>query len=248
MRNGAPEPTSLRTSFIGSGRKIALEEIDRLIETGVRFGDVLADAGYGTCAEFRNGLSERQLLWTVGIVSNQGLYSTDVRSRVHPPTTGPEAEQRTRGKLQREDDLRRGSASPRSARICVSQGHVATRHEGTSARRIRRDSCARGRRSSRQRRRALAGRRSSRLIAERRTDEIRYYLSNRACSTSLKALLAASVKARWSCHEQAHQQLKEELGLDHFEGRSWHGLHHHAVLTMVAFAFLQHLRLRENKA
>ncbi len=55
------------------------------------------------------------------------------------------------------------------------------------------------------------------LIAERRTDEIRYYLSNRARSTSLKAL-AASVKARWSC-EQAHQQLKEELGLDHFEGR-----------------------------
>ena len=45
--------------------------------------------------------------------------------------------------------------------------------------------------------------------------------------------------------EQAHQQLKEELGLDHFEGRSWGGLHHHALLTQIAFAFLQHLRLRE---
>jgi SRSO17 transposase len=41
-----------------------------------------------------------------------------------------------------------------------------------------------------------------------------------------------------------HQQMKEELGLDHFEGRSWHGLHHHAVLAMIAFAFLQQLRLR----
>ena len=48
--------------------------------------------------------------------------------------------------------------------------------------------------------------------------------------------------------EQAHQQMKEELGLDHFEGRSWSGLHHHALLTMIAFAFLQHLRRRENKA
>jgi hypothetical protein len=45
--------------------------------------------------------------------------------------------------------------------------------------------------------------------------------------------------------EQAHQQMKEELGLDHFEGRSWTGLHRHALMTMIAFCFLQHLRLRE---
>ncbi len=45
--------------------------------------------------------------------------------------------------------------------------------------------------------------------------------------------------------EQAHQQLKEELGLDHFEGRSWTGLHRHALMTMMAFAFLQHLRLAQ---
>jgi hypothetical protein len=48
--------------------------------------------------------------------------------------------------------------------------------------------------------------------------------------------------ARWVC-EQAHQQLKEELGLDHFEGRSWQGLHRHALMTMIAYAFLQHRRL-----
>ncbi len=64
------------------------------------------------------------------------------------------------------------------------------------------------------------------IAAERRTDEIRYYLSNRARSIVAEKALAASVKARWSC-EQAHQQLKDELGLDHFEGRSWlYGLHH----------------------
>ena len=44
--------------------------------------------------------------------------------------------------------------------------------------------------------------------------------------------------------EQAHQQLKEELGLDHFEGRSWRGLHRHALLTLIAYLFLQHLRLQ----
>jgi SRSO17 transposase len=55
--------------------------------------------------------------------------------------------------------------------------------------------------------------------------------------------LASLIKARWVC-EQAHQQLKEELGLDHFEGRSWRGLHRHALLTLIAYLFLQHLRLR----
>jgi hypothetical protein len=53
-----------------------------------------------------------------------------------------------------------------------------------------------------------------------------------------------AIKARWSC-EQAHQQLKAELGLDHFEGRTWLGLHHHALMTLISFAFLQLLRLRE---
>ena len=59
-------------------------------------------------------------------------------------------------------------------------------------------------------------------------------------------MLAATIKARWAC-EQAHQQLKEELGLDHFEGRSWTGLHRHALMTMLAFAFLQHRRLATAK-
>src|SRR3546814_5900786 len=59
---------------------------------------------------------------------------------------------------------------------------------------------------------------------------------------SLKTL-AAAVKARWIC-EQAHQQLKEELGLDHFEGRSWTGLHRHTLMTMIAYAFLQSRRLQ----
>ena len=44
--------------------------------------------------------------------------------------------------------------------------------------------------------------------------------------------------------EPAHPQLKEELGLDHFEGRSWRGLHRHTLLTLIAYLFLQHLRLQ----
>src|SRR4029450_11259828 len=80
------------------------------------------------------------------------------------------------------------------------------------------------------------------LVGEHRASgERKYYLSNLPPDTDLKRL-ASAIKARWVC-EQGHQQLKEELGLDHFEGRGWHGLHHHALLVMIALAFLQHLRL-----
>ncbi|WP_247990517.1 hypothetical protein [Bradyrhizobium sp. 186] len=61
------------------------------------------------------------------------------------------------------------------------------------------------------------------LMGEHRTSgEKKYYLANLPAATDLRTL-AAIIKARWIC-EQAHQQLKEELGLDHFEGRSWQGL------------------------
>lgn len=81
------------------------------------------------------------------------------------------------------------------------------------------------------------------LVGEHRSSgERKYYLSNLPPDTTLKRL-AALIKARWVC-EQAHQQLKEELGLDHFEGRSWRGLHRHALMTLIAYLFLQHLRLQ----
>jgi SRSO17 transposase len=81
------------------------------------------------------------------------------------------------------------------------------------------------------------------LVGEHRmSGEKKYYLANLPAKADLRTL-AAAIKARWIC-EQAHQQLKEELGLDHFEGRSWQGLHRHALMTMIAYAFLQYRRLK----
>jgi SRSO17 transposase len=74
-----------------------------------------------------------------------------------------------------------------------------------------------------------------------RLGEKKCYLVNLPAEIDLRRLTAI-VMARWLC-EQAHLQLKEEFGLDHFEGRSWHGLHRHALMTMIAYAFLQHCRI-----
>jgi SRSO17 transposase len=92
----------------------------------------------------------------------------------------------------------------------------------------------------------LPGREVWLVCEERSNGDRKYYVTNHPADAKRREV-AAAIKARWSC-EQVHQQLKEELGLDHFEGRSWRGLHHHALLTMISFAFLQQERVRENKS
>jgi SRSO17 transposase len=231
-----PDDVSFRTKW-----RIALDEIDRLLEHKVQFGDVLADAGYGCCAEFRSELSKRKLLWTVGIPSNQTVYPTSVR--VRPPKP-----KRTSGKQPT-----RGTPSEKSQSVAEfikelgpSVIRKVTWRKGTKGPLSGRFAMARVRPADGPRSREIHGHLPGDevwLIAEFRADETKYYLSNLPASASFKTVVS-SIKARWSC-EQMHQQMKEELGLDHFEGRSWHGLHHHAVLGMIAFAFLQHLRLRE---
>jgi len=58
--------------------EIAVEEIDRVVASGARFGCVLADAGYGSSGPFRQALSERGLLWAVGLSRRQNVYPADV--------------------------------------------------------------------------------------------------------------------------------------------------------------------------
>jgi SRSO17 transposase len=223
--------------------QIALEEVGQIQRAGVRFGDVLADAGYGCASEFRHGLTALGLRWAVGVQSSQLVYSPRVRVRPpkrasstgRPPLHGKPTEVRRTvdevvaelgPKAFRTVTWRAGTKGPLRGRFVAIRVRPA---DGTDiGHRVRLPSD------------------EVWLVAEARTNETKYYLCNYSANVSLKQL-AAVIKARWSC-EQGHQQMKEELGLDHFEGRSWHGLHHHAVLTMVAFAFLQHLRCHENKA
>lgn len=79
------------------------------------------------------------------------------------------------------------------------------------------------------------------LLIERLADDtFKYHLSNLPANTPLAELVRLAHQ-RWAI-EQGYQQLKEELGLDHFEGRSWRGLHHHLTLCFLAFCFLTRLR------
>jgi SRSO17 transposase len=222
--------------------QIALEEIDRVRTAGVRFGCVLADGGYGMCSEFRKGLSARGLSWAVGIISTQNIYPASVkvsmparstkagRPRVHPllDASACSAERF----IDRHGRFRRlawrdGSKGKLSGDFAIVRVRPADGTEDANGVHLPGEPAW--------------------LVCERLGDgDKKFSLVNLPASASHKQIVCA-LKTRWCC-EQAHQQLKEELGLDHFEGRSWFGLHHHALLTMIAFAFLQQLRLTENKS
>jgi SRSO17 transposase len=219
--------------------EIAIEEIDRVIASGVRFGCVLADSGYGSSGPFRQALSERGLLWAVGLSRRQNVYPADValvfpvaktgkRRKYHIPDRPPvSAEATLDGEKWRKVSWRRGTKGRLSCRFAARRVRVADGHKHRML--DNRMQCMPGDEVW--------------LVGERRsTGEQKYYVSNLPADATI-VMLTAAIKARWIC-EQAHQQLKEELGLDHFEGRSWTGLHRHALMTMIAYAFLQSRRLK----
>ena len=191
---------------------------------------VLADAGYGAGAAFRHGLGKRGLAWAVGIPRHQKVYGADVRlvppggrkRRPVPDQEPREAEAVLAGLPWRRVTWRHGSKGPLAARFAATRIRAGDGATWANNRHLPGEEVW--------------------LVGEWRSNgERKYYLSNLPPRTALRAL-AAAIKARWVC-EQGHQQLKQELGLGHFEGRSWTGLHRHALMTCIAFAYLQTLRL-----
>jgi len=199
---------------------------------------VLADAGYGLSAPFRQGLTARKLAWAVGIPRHLKVYPADVqmiwsvakrgrpRRRPVPDILSIPAEDMLANAKWRTVSWRTGTKGKLKARFAALRVRVA---DGPPQR-IR----DKGQQH-------LPGDEAWLIGEHRMSGEKKYYLANLPAKTDLRTL-AATIKARWIC-EQAHQQMKEELGLDHFEGRSWQGLHRHALMTMIAYAFLQHRRL-----
>lgn len=220
--------------------ELAIEEIDRIAAAGVRFGCVLADAGYGLSAPFRQALSSRGLCWAVGIPKHQKVYPADVQLIF--PVAG-----RGRPRLRHVPDAK--SVAAHTILEKAKWRRVSWRR-GTKGRLVARFAAMRVRiADGAPQRIGSAGAQhmpgeEAWLVGEHRSNgERKYYLSNLPADTPIKDVTGA-IKARWIC-EQAHQQLKEELGLDHFEGRSWTGLHRHTLMTMMAYAFLQTRRLAQ---
>lgn len=225
---GVPDEVQFRTKW-----QIALEQLDTVLAADVRRHVVLADAGYGDATEFRTGLEERGLHYIVGVSGVPTIWRPGVTpsvphtAGVGRPATRPKAKQepvclsdfaRELGaKKFRSVSWRDGSKGRLSGRFYACRVYSAERH-------------------TKKTRPAL---KPIWLVIEDTGEDKRpfkFYFSNLAESTSIKQLVRL-IKLRWRV-ERDYQELKGEIGLDHFEGRTWRGFHHHATLCAVAHGFL----------
>jgi len=215
--------------------RMALGLIDKTLATGVRPPLTLADNGYGDTTNFRDGLSERGLVYNVGVKGHTVVWR---------PRVNPKPPKRPQGKPGRPP------THPRSGRAKPIAIATLARKLGRKAyRRVTWRNGTRGKMCSyfaALRIRSAHGHTSGKppgeeqwLLCEWPTNEkapTKFYLSTQPPSCSLRRLVRAA-KLRWRV-ERDYQDMKQEVGLDDFEGRMWCGFHHHASMCAAAHAFL----------
>jgi SRSO17 transposase len=215
--------------------EIAMDQIRAMVEANVPSGVVLADAGYGINTEFRQGLTELKLQYVVGVQSSITVWEPGKQPLPAKP----------RGKMGRPPRLLQRSADHQPIavkQLAMSLPSAAFREitwrEGTERKLRSRFAAVRIRPAHRDYWKSEPHAEEWLLIEWPRgeAEPTKYWLSTMAGNSTLKSLVRMA-KHRWII-ERDYQELKQELGLGHFEGRNWRGFHHHATLCIAAYGFL----------
>ena len=222
---------------------IALAQINRLMEQGAPKHCVLADAGYGVDTAFREGLSALGLSCVVGVTSQVTVWPPG-----HEPL--PPAAYSGRGVVPKR--LRLGQARherPQSIKefafeLEPSQWQNIEWREGSNFTLRSRFARVRVRAAHREQLRTQQRAEEWLLIEwpEGHREPMKYWLSTLGQDVSLQRMVFEA-KMRWRI-ERDYQDLKQEVGLGHYEGRGWRGFHHHASLSIAAYGFLMEQQLR----
>ncbi len=214
---------------------IALDQIRAAVEAGVPRGVVLADAAYGINTEFRDTLTELGLQYIVGVQSSMTVWE---------PGKQP-LPAKTRGTMGRPPRLLQRTAEHQPVSVKQLAKNLPSRafqqiiwREGTNRNLQSRFASVRVRPARRDYEKAEPHAEQWLLIEWPRNEPepTKYWISTLSPETPLKALVKIA-KQRWII-ERDYQELKQELGLGHFEGRNWRGFHHHATLCIAAYGFL----------
>jgi len=233
-RRKAEVPAEIR---FATKSAIALEQLRAARESGVPAGVVLVDAGYGNDTDFRLGVSALGLSYAVGIQSSTTVWSAGHeplpprpysghgfpskrlrRNRTHQPIDVNALAHELPARAWRRIEWRegeRGALASRFARVRVTAAHRDHSYP------------------------------EEWLVIEwplGETEPTKYWLSTLPESCAFKELVRL-IKLRWRI-ERDYQELKQELGLGHYEGRNWRGFHHHASLSIAAYGFLMRARLK----
>jgi SRSO17 transposase len=219
--------------------QIALDQIKAAKAQGVAPGVILADAGYGADGGFRAGLTELDLSYVVGVQPTLSVW---------PPGQGPLPPKPWSGKgrpttrIRRDADHQPASAKTLAETLAAEAWHTVAWREGTNAELSSRFAAVRLRPASRDFNRSEAHEQEWLLIEwpEDEAAPTKYWLSTLSADSTITQLVDTA-KLRWRI-ERDYQELKQELGLGHYEGRSWRGFHHHASLCIAAYGFLISLR------
>ena len=215
--------------------QIALEQIRTALLSGLPGAVVLADAGYGVDTDFRDGITGLGLRYVVGIQSSTTLW---------PPGKGPLPPKPWSGRgrppslLRRDDKHKPVPAKELAVNLPPTAWRRITWREGTNARLASRFAAVRVRPAHRDTDRSEPRPEEWCLIEWPKGEELptKYWFSTLPANTAL-AELVREAKRRWRI-ERDYQDLKQELGLGHYEGRGWRGFHHHATLCIAAYGFL----------
>jgi len=232
---GIPKEIVFRTKW-----QLSLDMIDQVRAWGLPNRIVVADAGYGDTTEFRDELETRQLPYVVGISSTTGVWSKPPQAQVP----------RYQGRGAPATRYAYGKQRPTSAQDAAVQAKGWKRirwRQGTKGWLESRFVAFRVQPSHGFVRGQPPHKEVWLLIEwpESEKEPTKYFLCDLPVTYTLRRLVRLA-KCRWKI-EQDYQQLKEELGLDHYEGRSWIGWHHHTTLVMLAHAFLTLEMLRSKK-
>jgi SRSO17 transposase len=215
--------------------QIALRQVRRALAEGLPTGVLLADAGYGAETDFRTALSALGLPYVVGVQSSLGVW---------PPGCGPLPPKPWSGtgrkpKLRRRDDEHQPvSAKSLAFSLAPNAWQTVAWRQGSQGELSGRFAAVRVCPSHRDDARAEPHPEEWLLIEwpEGEKEPTKYWLSTLPERIS-RVDLVHLAKLRWRI-ERDYQDLKQELGLDHYEGRGWRGFHHHATLCIAAYGFL----------
>lgn len=237
-RTGIPDDINFQTK-----PDIALDQIKRAKESNIPTGIVLADAGYGDITNFRDTLNSEGLIYAVGIKPSTSVWAND--NKPLPPKEwsgrGPKPKH-----LRRDVNNKPESVKTIAQELPKEAYRKITWREGSN-----------GKLSSRFARVRVVSANKDFLRENMRNEEwliiewsengkepVKYWLSNLPIDISFVKMINI-IKMRWRI-ERDYQELKQEFGLNHFEGRNWRGFHHHATLCIAAYTFLMSWRLKNS--
>lgn len=237
---GVPEDIAFATK-----PEIALAQLRQAVVSGLPVGVVLADAGYGDETAFRDGITALGLPYAVGIRPATTVWGPNTAPLPPKPWSGRGNRPK---RLRREPGCQPVAVKTLALSLPPQAYRIVTWREGTNSELSSRFAGVRVRPAHRDYE-GCEMRAEEWLLIEwpqGEAEPAKYFFSTAPADANLEQLIFVT-KMRWRI-ERDYQDLKQEVGLTHYEGRGWRGFHHHATLCIAAYGYLVATRLDQSRS